>query len=139
LIGIICGVCGTIGVAFLFYRPENARWIVLITLAVMSTSGLAVALTSCARFRFLSAGATYVLIGNKCLLVGDERHSWSEAGAWLQSATLRTLDGELWLEVQYAFLALDGIQEEQVRIPVPREAEGMARGAAEELMRCKAL
>ena len=119
LLRIVWFFCITIGGGFIIYDPEAGVWVAAMLLLMMVLTGLAATLTPGARLRRLSNTETRVRVGKKCVMLGDELHSWSMVGSWLQGVDLETEEGRYWLRVRYAFITRAGIQEEQVLLPVP--------------------
>ena len=129
--------CVVIGIGFIIYDPENGIWVAAMLLLVMVLMGLAATLTPGARLRRLSATETRVRMGKTCVMLGDELHSWSLPGSWLQGVDLESDNGRFWLRVRYAFITRTGIQEEQVLLPVPPLEMAKAELAVAELTRQK--
>jgi hypothetical protein len=111
LLRIVWFFCLTIGGGFIIYDPEAGVWVAAVLLFVMVATGLA--------------------------MLGDELHSWSMVGSWLQGVDLETEEGRYWLRVRYAFLTRTGVQEEQVLLPVPPAEMPKAELAVTELTKLK--
>lgn len=137
LLRIVWFFCITIGIGFIVYDPEAGVWVAAILLLMMVLTGLAATLTPGARLRRLSTTETRVRVGKKCVMLGDELHSWSMVGSWLQGVNLETEEGRYWLRVRYAFITRAGIQEEQVLLPVPPCEMAKAELAVAELTKLK--
>jgi hypothetical protein len=137
LLRIVWFFCLTIGGGFIIYDPEAGVWVAAVLLFVMVATGLAATLTPGARLRRLSTTETRVRVGKKCVMLGDELHSWSMVGSWLQGVDLETEEGRYWLRVRYAFLTRTGVQEEQVLLPVPPAEMPKAELAVTELTKLK--
>lgn len=137
LLRIVWFFCVTIGIGFIIYDPEAGIWVAAMLLFVMVLTGLAATLTPGARLRRLSATETRVRVGKKCVMLGDELHSWSMVGSWLQGVDLDSDNGRYCLRVRYAFLTRAGIQEEQVLLPVPPAEMPKAELAVTELTKLK--
>ena len=137
LLRIVWFFCLTIGGGFIIYDPEAGVWVAAVLLFVMVATGLAATLTPGARLRRLSTTETRVRVGKKCVMLGDELHSWSMVGSWLQGVDLETEEGRYWLRVRYAFLTRAGVQEEQVLLPVPPAEMPKAELAVTELTKQK--
>jgi hypothetical protein len=137
LLRIVWFFCIVIGIGFIIYDPEGGIWVGVVMLFTMFATWLAATLTPGMRLRSLSAAETRVRVGRKCVMLGDELHSWSLVGSWLQAAELEEEEGRHWLRVRYAFLTRAGIQEEQVLLPVPPQELEKAQHAADELKKIK--
>jgi hypothetical protein len=137
LLRIVWFFCITIGIGFTIYDPEGGMWVGGVMLFTMFATWLAATLTPGMRLRSLSAAETRVRVGRKCVMLGDELHSWSLVGSWLQGAELEEEEGLHWLRVRYAFLTRAGFQEAEVLLPVPLQELEKARLATEELTKIK--
>lgn len=137
LLRIVWFFCVLFGVGFVVYDPEAGVWVAAIMLVMMVLTGLAATLTPGARLRHLSGVEMCARVGKECVMLGDELHSWSMPGSWLQGATLEEESGRRWLRVNYAFITRAGIQEEQVLLPVPESEISKAELAAQELTKLK--
>lgn len=137
LLRIVWFFCVLFGVGFIVYDPEAGVWVAVIMLVMMVLTGLAATLTPGARLRRLSGVEMCARVGKECVMLGDELHSWSMPGSWLQGATLEEESGRRWLRVNYAFITRAGIQEEQVLLPVPESEISKAELAAQELTKLK--
>jgi hypothetical protein len=137
LLRIVWFFCITIGAGFIIYDPEAGIWVAAVLLFIMVATGLAATLTPGARLRRLSATETRVRVGRKCVMLGDELHSWSMVGSWLQGVELETAEDRYWLRVRYAFITRTGVQEEQVLLPVPPSEMAKAELAVAELTKLK--
>jgi hypothetical protein len=137
LLRIVWFFCVLFGVGFMVYDPEAGVWVAAIMLLMMVLTGLAATLTPGARLRRLSGVEMCARVGKECVMLGDELHSWSMPGSWLQGAQLEEEEGRRWLRVNYAFITRAGIQEEQVLLPVPESEMGKAELAAAELTKLK--
>lgn len=119
LLGIVWFFCLTIGAGFILYDPKPGLWVAAVLGLLMVVTGLAASLTPGARLRRLRRTEARVRLGRECVMLGDELHSWSLVGSWLQGADLEMEGDRHWLRVRYAFLTRAGVQEEQVLLPVP--------------------
>lgn len=137
LLRIVWFFCVLFGVGFVVFDPDAGRWVALVMVLLMAATGLLAKLTPGARLRRLSKVETRVRVGKKCVMLGDELHSWSMPGSWLRDVALEEEDGRSWLRVCYAFITRTGIQEENVLLPVPESEIPKARFAGEELARVK--
>ena len=137
LLRIVWFFCITIGIGFIVYDPEAGVWVSVVLLLLMIVTGLAATLAPGIRLRRLSTTETRVRVGRKCVMLGDELHSWSMIGSWLQGVNLETEEGRYWLRVRYAFITRAGIQEEQVLLPVPPCEMAKAELAVAELTKLK--
>jgi hypothetical protein len=137
LLRIVWFFCIVIGIGFIIYDTEGGIWVGGVMLFTMFATWLAATLTPGMRLRSLSAAETRVRVGRNCVMLGDELHSWSLVGSWLQGAELEEEEGRHRLRVRYAFLTRAGFQEAEVILPVPPEELEKARHAADEMNRLK--
>ncbi|MCB1278657.1 hypothetical protein [Prosthecobacter sp.] len=137
LLRIVWFFCVLFGVGFIVFDPDAGIVVGVVMLLLMVMTGLLAKLTPGARMRRLGKAETRVRVGKKCVMLGDELHSWSMPGSWLRDVALEEEDGRSWLRVCYAFITRTGIQEENVLLPVPPSEIPKAKFAGEALAKVK--